>query len=1061
MLPPASAASDAAIASPSSDADGKLPAMTDDRGLPEGIYESLVTPHLQRRLTGLPDDALTFAAIDSAEQAGVLARHVAEAVERRLAAARDDDERLALTRQILAAVEDDAIPSYPTRHLHAITGHRPTADARYTTRPRTPLSDAALLTNARDEPSLAAELKAEIVTADRVDLLCAFVRWYGLRLLDPELTRLRELGVPLRVVTTTYLGSTERKALDKLVREFGAEVRIQYDAQRTRLHAKAWYFTRHSGFDTAYVGSSNLSRAALLEGLEWNVRLSSVANPSLITKFAATFDSYWNDESFERYDPDLDRDRLDDALAEASGRSDRGRVTLSLSGLDVRPYPYQQQILEALDAERVVHDRHRNLVVAATGTGKTVIAALDYRNLADAARLTGAGGRPSLLFVAHRREILVQSLRTYREVLADGDFGELYVDGARPERWQHVFASVQSLNAYGVESIPPDAFDVIVIDEFHHAAARTYRSLLDHFSPRELLGLTATPERADGTDVRSLFDGRIAAELRLWDALGADLLCPFHYFAVADNTDLRRIGFTRGRYDDAELGALYTGNRARAAIVLRELREKVLDLGAMRGLGFCVGVQHAEFMAAVFNEAGVPARAVSGSTSTADRERALDDLRARRVSILFSADVFNEGLDLPEVDTVLLLRPTDSATIFLQQLGRGLRRTRDKAVLTVLDFVGLHRAEFRWDAKLRALTGGSRRDLLTSLETGFPFLPSGCQIVLDRTSQRVIVENVKAQVSRRWPQIVAELRGHGDDTLAGFIDASGVALADLLRQGSRSWTTARREADLPAPAPGPSEQKLLRRNRALAHVDDAARAAAYQQILTTEQFDYDRMSPAERRAADMLFFSLWPDGGGHRSIPEGLSTLAAEPAVRSELASIVDLAFDAARHRTRPLIGALAEVPLAVHARYQREEVLAALGYASLKRRPNSFREGVLHVPELGVDALFVNLKKSETDFSPTTMYRDYPISPSLFHWETQSGTSERSPTGQRYLSGASTVLLFVRETKKDEFGTAPYLFLGPATYVSHSGERPIAITWRLRHAMPSDFFTAATVAAR
>ena len=279
------------------------------------------------------------------------------------------------------------------------------------------------------------------------------------------------------------MGATERAALDRLVRDFGAEVSIQYDAHRTRLHAKAWLFRRDTGFDTAYVGSSNLSRSALLEGVEWNVRLSESPRRAS-SKVPATFDTYWNDRTFEPYDPDRDRDRLDDALAEASGRRQHDRVTISLSGLEVRPYVYQQQMLEALDAERSVHNRHRNLVVAATGTGKTVIAALDYRGLCHAER----GERPSLLFVAHRREILDQTLRTYREVLADAAFGETYVGGARPERWKHVFASVQSLTSYGVENIPADAFDVVVIDEFHHAEAATYRRILDHLQPRELLG---------------------------------------------------------------------------------------------------------------------------------------------------------------------------------------------------------------------------------------------------------------------------------------------------------------------------------------------------------------------------------------------------------------------------------------------------------------------------------------------------------------------------------------------------------------------------------------------
>ncbi len=712
-------------------------------------------------------------------------------------------------------------------------------------------------------------------------------------------------------------------------------------------------------------------------------------------------------------------------------------------------------MLEKLAAERSVHERHRNLVVAATGTGKTVVAALDYRSMCD----PNSARRPSLLFVAHRQEILEQSLRTYREVLAASDFGELYVGGTRPERWQHVFASVQSLTSYGVENIPPDTYDVIVIDEFHHAQAATYRRILRHLEPKELLGLTATPERADGADIRDYFEGRTAAELRLWDALGADLLCPFHYFTVADGTDLRQVAWSRGRYDEEELSNVYTGNDRRAAIVLQQLRDKVLDPGSMRALGFCVSVDHARFMARKFSEAGIPSLAVSGDTPRADRERALIEMRAGNINALFAADLFNEGLDLPAIDTVLFLRPTESATIFLQQLGRGLRRTRDKAVLTVLDFVGHHRQEFRFDLKLRALTGQTRRGLQRDIERGFPFLPSGCQIVMDKQSQSIVLENIRSQTANRWPQIVAELRSYGDRDLPSFLEDSGIELSDVLRDG-RSWTRLRREAKLPTRSGADFEDQLLKRTRAFAHVDDRARAAAYRRLLSDSALAYEDLSPVEQRLAQMLFFSLWPNGGKQSSYADGLTALRQERAVRDEVAAVVDLAFNRASHRPIELGESMANVPLRVHARYQREEVLAALGWASLERKPSGFQAGVLWIEELNVDAFFITLKKSEADYSPTTMYRDFPISPTLFHWESQSTTSLRSPTGRRYLSNTSTVLLFVREEPRNEFGTAPYLFLGPANYVSHQGDRPIAITWQLDHPMPTDFFARATVAA-
>lgn len=1031
-----------------------------DLGSRDGLYELLVTNDLQDHLDRVADRKVETAHVDPADQPHVLARHIYAAAVRSLEAVKDPELRVKAANQLIAQLETgeaDHVMAPPTELRRISPPQGPSTLTYRDTRPKTPLTEAALLTNSKEEPSLAAELRAEIDTSDEVDLLCAFVRWYGLRLVEPELKRLRERGARLRVITTTYTGSTEREALDRLVRDFGAQVKVQYDAQRTRLHAKAWMFRRNTEFDTAYVGSSNLTRTAMVEGVEWNVRLSRKGTPSLFDKFTATFDTYWNHGDFELYDPDRDRDRLDDALAEASGRSRGDRVTISLSGLEVRPYPYQQKMLDDLDAERTLHDRHRNLVVAATGTGKTVVAALDYRRLAEN---SPDGTRPKLLFVAHRKEILQQSLRTYREVLSDATFGELYVDGTRPERWEHVFASVQSLKSYGVAQIPADTYEVVVIDEFHHAEAKSYRELIEHLEPAELVGLTATPERADGVNVASFFDHRIATQLRLWDALGADLLCPFHYFAISDNTDLRTVKWSRGKYEETALSSVYTGNDARARIILKELRNKMPDVSSMRALGFCVDVDHATYMAKVFNDAGIPAGVVTGSTPSAVRREAIAALRERRLNVLFSVDVFNEGLDIPDVDTVLFLRPTDSATVFLQQLGRGLRRTRDKAVLTVLDFVGHQNKQFSWDRKLRAMTGLTRAALRREVERGFPFLPAGCQIVMDREAQALIADNLKSQISNRWPSMVQELRSYGDLSLPEYIQESGTELPDILRKGQRSWTELRRTAGLLVPDGAAAETKLLRRVRAFAHVDDPRRAAAFSRLLADDAPSYSSLSPSERRLAEMLFFSLWPDGGGFQTLEAGFAVLRAERATRSELREVIDLAFDSARHRVAGLDGAMSEVPLMVHARYQREEILAALGYASLDRKPNSMREGVKYIPELNVDAFFVNLKKSEADFSPTTMYRDYPISPTLFHWETQSTTSVTSKTGQRYLSSASTVLLFAREQADALFGTSPYLFLGPAKYVSHTGDRPIAITWRLEHPMPTDFFTAASVAA-
>ncbi|MFL0176822.1 DUF3427 domain-containing protein [Mycobacterium sp. SMC-13] len=1028
-----------------------------------GLYESLLTERLNAALAQRPDLHPELGTVDEAEQALTIARHLTPLIERQLRGAGNAEARAQLLRNILGVLGDpdvlqDALHQDDMAKIRRLDAATPrTLGALKLPRPATPLSDAALMTNARNEPTLAAELRTELASADHVDLLCAFVKWQGLRLLERELTELRERGVPLRVITTTYLGATDARALDALVDEFGAEVRVNYETDRTRLHAKAWLLRRNTGFHTGYVGSSNLSHAALVDGLEWNVRLSAIATPHLLDKFRTTFDSYWENREFEPYRPDDDGDKLRGALEVASGKKTRDPHAITLSGLEVAAKPYQAELLEQLDAERVLHDRHRNLIVAATGTGKTVIAALDYRLLVQEVH----GRDLTLLFVAHRKEILTQARRMYQEVLTDPVFGELLVDGDQPTRWRHVFASIQSLTADRLSGIEPGHFDIVVIDEFHHAQAASYRRLLEHIAPMELLGLTATPERGDGVDVREFFGGRVAAELRLWDALEQNLLCPFHYFGIHDGTDLEALQWKRGGYDLAELSGVYTGNDARTRIVLKELRDKVSDVGEMRALGFCVDVAHARYMAKQFVAAGIAARAVSAETSTHDRRAALAALRNREINVLFAVDLFNEGLDIPQVDTVLFLRPTESATVFLQQLGRGLRLTKDKTVLTALDFVGHQRREFRFDQRFRALTGLGRRQLERQVQDGFPFLPSGSQIVLDEVARDLVLENVRQQAAPKKSALVSEVRAHPNDRLASYLTESGRGLEDILRT-DRSWTTLCRAAGKLGAQPGQREAELVKRVKALAHVDDRQRSDAYRALLAGGDAG---SSVVEQRLAAMLFYSLFPNGGGFDGAAAGLDAVRRE-SVADEMRQVIDIAFDAA-HRSTAAVGdvvpELAEVPLALHATYSREEILAALGWVSDKRTPATMREGVAWCEAVNADVFLITLKKSDTDYSPTTMYRDFALSPELFHWESQSTTSAESPTGQRYIhhrDRGSHVLLFVREAKKSTLGDgAPYIFLGPADYISHEGERPMAITWRLSQAMPTEVYLGARAA--
>lgn len=1039
--------------------------------LPEGLYELLHTSSIESKLSVVPELDAVVSEIDQEDSPDVLSRHIAEVVKDALTAAKPE-ERVALANRLLSQVQlNDQITPGPRQLLSL---HRPDAlKRRQLRRPTTKLSESALLTNGKDDPSLAVELRTEIESANTVDLLCAFVRWTGLRLLESALAQLNERGVKFRVITTTYMGATERRAIDELVRRYGAEVKISYETQATRLHAKAWLFRRHTSFDTAYVGSSNLSQAALLDGLEWNVRLSSIATPELLKKFEVTFDSYWEQKAFQSYDPDRDGDKLDAALERNGGR--RTAAPDTVTGLEVVPFLHQEEMLEDLEAERS-KGFNKNLLVAATGTGKTVIAALDYRRLCEA-----AGRSLSLLFVAHRQEILKQSLGTYRNVMQDGAFGELYVGDHKPQQWTHVFASVQSLASLGVQTFEANQFDVVVIDEFHHALAPTYRQLLEYLKPQQLVGLTATPERGDGGNVaKEFFEGRTASELRLWDALDADLLVPFHYFGVSDDVDLSRLEWKRGNYDTAQLDRLYTGNDARAAKVIRELRDKVVGTEHMRAIGFCVSVQHAHYMAKVFNDAGIRSIAVDGSTDETARADALNQLRNREINCIFAVDIFNEGLDIPEVDTILMLRPTQSATIFFQQLGRGLRRADDKAVLTVLDFIGQQRREFRFDVRYRGLTGYGRKQLEKAVEEEFPYLPSGSQIVLDRVAQKVVLDNIKAQLRYNRNQLTNDIASYGKTELAEYLQESGNDVKTIYRTTKDSWTGYLRDAQLidgfsPLESvlkgihhdrSNAEEKKLLGRMAALIHVDDPERADAYSKLVSADAPRYADLGAREQMFARMLFYTLWDDGGGFKTYDDGLDHLRGYGFVCSEIRQIVRLGVASSKHAAKGLGVGLQHIPLLTHATYRREEVLAALQYGSLELGKNvQHREGVAWCPATATDAFFVTLNKDDRKHSATTMYKDYAISPELFHWESQNATSPTSPTGRRYLdrrAHGSHIVLFTRDTADDETGlTVPYTCLGQMDYVQHSGEKPIAITWKLHRPMPVDVYTKAAAVAR
>lgn len=1040
--------------------------MTDD--LAPGLYEELLTAQLRTRIERARQGG-RFAdvePIDDARLAVVLARHLHDLL-------RDSISAIPSTRPNRRA-EQVAVANRLIRELQAPYGSETGATVddeaslllevgqatangereHSTPRPGISLRDSVLLTNGRGDLQIGTQLALEIKSADRIDLLSAFVRFAGIRLIRRELQDFLLRGGTMRVITSVYTGSTEKRALDELV-GLGATVQVSYDTAQTRLHAKAWLFHRDSGYHTAYVGSSNLTHSALLEGLEWNVRATAVDNPQIVDRIAATFEQYWLEPEFESYDPHIDGDRLQAALdAERSISVEPAPWRLSIH---VQPKPFQTEILEGLSAERR-RGHNRNLVVAPTGTGKTWVSAFDYQRLR-------ADGLERLLFVAHRNEILQQSQEVFRTVLDSPDFGERYVASERPERWDHVFASIQSLHR-GLARIDPTRFDVVVVDEFHHAEADTYRRLLAHLRPRVLLGLTATPERADGREILHWFEDRIASEMRLWDALDQGLLSPFHYLGVGDGTDLRGVGFQRGRYVTSDLEGVLTGDHVRAKRIIDSVHEWVLDPSRMRALGFCVGVGHARFMADQFNAAGLASAALDAETDAAARLAAMRQLRRGELRAIFTVDIFNEGIDLPEVDTILLLRPTESATVFLQQIGRGLRWAEGKTVLTVLDFIGQAHAEYRFDIRFRAMLGGTRRQVERAVVNGFPLMPPGCAIKLDEIAQDIVLANLRLSIKSTRRLIVDDLRGMAPSTtLPQFLAATSYGLPDIYSAPATgtTFTSTRRAAGHLRGRPDSVELKYGRFLGRLLHVDDEERYHRWRSWLEKKlPPDVAALDSRDGRLQLMLFAALGQRRRPIVEVGDVLKSFWASALLKNELVDLLDVLREGTRLEAQP-IDANGPMPLHSHATYGLYEILAAYGFAS-KGVLREIREGVVWAEDARTDLLLITLNKSEQDYSATTRYKDYPISPTRFHWESQSRTATASSTGQRYINHVargSRVVLFVREDRDDERGESnPYLCLGPARHISHRNDRPMEIVWELERPMPGVIYQHAKVAA-
>lgn len=1031
--------------------------------LRKGIYENIISGALAKDIAEAEEGQLVCERrdIDTAESPAMLSEYLAEVIRRKLGDENlNAEQRARFVNKIvrLSSTDEGDLMEDAEKYLAEVKTKAQTAKekatGKHTIRPLSGFRVSNLFTGGSSELSLASEIEKDIATADEICIIVSFLRLSGLHLILDSLKRFCATeGHSLRVITTTYCGITEAKAVEQLSELPRTQIRISYDTRVERLHAKSYIFVRQSGLSTAYIGSSNLSRSAQTDGLEWNIRVTNVENPHIIKSALATFDMYWNSPKFEDF---------------SIGGIEKFRQEMREIRQNPTPKPgelqrysillHQKEILEKLAVERQ-QGCHRNLIVAATGTGKTVISAFDYREFA-----LKHTENHRLLFIAHREEILRQSLQTYRSVMQDANFGDLWVGNYRPDSGiDHLFVSVQTFNSHFSDvfaELPRNYYDFIVVDEAHHIVASSYRRVVNHFQPQLLVGLTATPERMDGSSLLPDFDGHISAEIRLPKALDEGLLTPFQYFCISDDTDLSDESLWQsgrnGHYITSKLSERLC-DKQRTSLIINRLSYYINDETKCRALCFCADMKHARYTAEQFSACGLKAACLTSDNSD-ERQRLNSQLERGEINYLCVVDMFNEGVDIPSVDTVIFLRPTESLTIFLQQLGRGLRLYPGKNLLTVLDFVAQVNRNYDFASRFRALflkQGGSVEE---QLRNGFTLLPHGCSIHMEEKARTYVLQSIKAAIYNK-NRLVAELQSYATTpTLAEFIAGNGQDIR-LIYKGSLCWTALKRMAGRCQYEDDAITKRLEKGMGQIVHIN-SVRYLRFIQRVANNHGHIEATTADERTFALMLYYSLFQEKLSRTvftSIYEALSQLKNYPLFTEELLQLTDYLLHNLSMRT---VEAGADCPssLDIYGCYTREEIFCIYGVQTPEKKMQGAVSGLFKVDAYNTELLFVTLNKSDKDFSPSTQYEDYVVSERLFHWQSQNSESH-SRGGQRFVNQSTNhkhFMIFVRENKNDGFGnTCPFYCFGFGQYVSSSGDRPMNVLWSMEHSIMPQFLKA------
>ncbi len=968
-------------------------------------------------------------------------------------------------------------------------------DATGTGRPAWPHTEP--LIHGDDDPLLP-HLAACFPRAKLVCIAVAFVLDQGVDLIRPFLVDLLANGGELRLLTGDYFDVTEPRGLERLL-DLQAEEPVLagrarlglrlFETRGKAFHPKAYVF-HHDGDGIAFVGSSNLSRSALGNGVEWSYRIVASSDAVGFAAVTRGFDELFVHPHTVPLTAEWIRDYRARRVAAA-----RGNV-VEVASEELAPalaHAIQREALAALRRSRELGNR-AGLVVLATGLGKTWLSAFDSVTFAREVGVPPESQR--VLFVAHRDEILDQALATYRRIRPGCVMGKF--TGAQKDQHAPVlFASIQTLSRpQHLERFASEHFDYIVVDEFHHAAADTYRRLIEHFRPRFLLGLTATPERTDGGDLLALCGHNLVFRCDLGEGVKANLLSPFRYFGIHDDVDYSAVPWSRqtGRFQELELTrALATERRAQNAL------EQWRQHGGDRTLGFCCSQAHADFMAGFFRQRGVKAVAVHAGPSSAPRANSLQQLQDGKLQILFCVDMFNEGVDVPAIDTVLMLRPTESRIVWLQQFGRGLRKVAEKT-LRVIDYIGNHRVFLtKVQALLSSVLGIGEshqelREYVLAIERAEAPLPAGCEVAYDLQVIEVLRALLRPTTSEELlREAYEEFRfQHGRRPSAREMFLGGGLQRETLRRGFGSWfglvgqmgdlqPSERETAQRHAAFLGEIEQSRMERSYKMLVLEAMLAEGALPGVIRTEVLAARLERIAERSPVLRQELAATMEGGGSVAAMLKSNPLRAwagtkrgegsdffeldgdrfatrfgvdggagiEPGDREALPGLARelvewrLAEYLSRVEVRmPPEPAGEPKQLRVGASLMREQIPPLLGS---KFSRTVWQQGIVAVPS-GL-ALLVTLDKQGK--VENQKYEDRFESPSRFQWQSQNQTTRTGKHGQLIQGHVATgkqIHLFVRKRGKRANSTAaPFYYCGELVFERWEGERPITVWWRLK----------------